>query len=90
MAFGCQNPELDLSGRKRCPYDGEVLCTLPLNLYNDKVFAVMTLLMIILLVANIFVAVGWVLSVFVPSTRRSLILKILVRQNMEDRAAVRR
>ena len=60
LAFNCKNRETDAYGVKKCPTDGEVLCTLPLNLYNDKVFAVMILLMMGLMFASIFYLFVWV------------------------------
>merc|ERR1719383_1675999 len=69
LAFNCKNRETDFYGVKKCPTDGEVLCTLPLNLYNDKVFAVMILLMMGLMFASIFYLFVWVYRIFVPSSR---------------------
>jgi len=90
LAFNCKNRETDIYGVNKCPTDGEVLCTLPLNLYNDKVFAVMILLMMGLMLASIFYLFVWVYRIFVPSSRNALILKILVDINEEEERDVYR
>merc|ERR1712126_788556 len=90
LAFNCKNRETDIYGVEKCPTDGEVLCTLPLNLYNDKVFAVMILLMMGLMLASIFYLFVWVYRIFVPSSRNALILKILVDINEEEERDVYR
>lgn len=90
LAFNCKNKEVDYRGRKVCPPDGEVLCTLPLNLYNDKVFAVMTMLMLLLMVASTVYFLIWVWRLYVPQSRNYLVLKILYEQNHEDKNAVYR
>jgi len=90
LAFNCKNRETDIYGVRKCPTDGEVLCTLPLNLYNDKVFAVMILLMMGLMVASIVYLFIWVYRIFVPSSRNSLIMKILVDINEEEERDVYR
>jgi len=90
LAFNCKNRETDIYGVRKCPTDGEVLCTLPLNLYNDKVFAVMILLMMGLMIASIVYLFVWVYRIFVPSSKNALILKILVDINEEEERDVYR
>lgn len=90
LAFNCKNRETDIYGVRKCPMDGEVLCTLPLNLYNDKVFAVMILLMMGLMIASIVYLFIWVYRIFVPSSKNALILKLLVDINDEEERDVYR
>jgi len=58
-------------------------CVLPINLYNDKLYAVMTLLFTLALVYSLYALVKWLLLLWTPSKRNEIIVKHL-RLNKED------
>lgn len=53
------------------------LCTLPLNMYNDRVFAAICLMLIVMLLGMAFSILTWATKLFVPSLKGSLVHIVL-------------
>ena len=62
----------------------EHLCTLPLNLYNDRLFFSVALLLFVMMFAVVWSSCQWAAMLFLPSYKDSLIKKVLREEFKED------
>lgn len=67
----------DKDGKDKDKGDKEVLCSLPLNLYNDKVFCSVVLMLVLMLILMLASLVVWTVRFVAPSQREALVVNIL-------------
>lgn len=60
-------------------------CVLPINLYNDKIYAVIALLMLFGTVLSVFALLSWGFKLFAPMSKDKLVIKRLQAQKVNPK-----